>query len=157
MQTSFYVVDWSLSFNTFKQNLYPHFVVSKSSNFAQFHLKLWFDKLPVIYRLRQRFPGLYVDDSLCPICGIFMKMLEHLFICSPSYLDIEYDNSELLNQKDVTIELIERFLIKLATKVSSSTQCKQIYDELLIALRNIQTLGLPDLLASNNYSSFSAL
>ncbi|CAB4477178.1 hypothetical protein RhiirA5_407106 [Rhizophagus irregularis] len=83
MQTSFHIVDWSLSFNTFKQNLYPHFVVSKSSNFAQFRLKLWFDELPIMYRLRQKFPGLYVNDFLCPICGIFMKMLEHLFICSP--------------------------------------------------------------------------
>ncbi|PKC17366.1 hypothetical protein RhiirA5_405941 [Rhizophagus irregularis] len=72
------------------------------------------------------------------------------------YLDTEDDISELLNQKDVTTELIDHFLVKLATKVSSLPQCKQTYDELPIALRNIQTIGLPDLLSSNNYSSFSA-
>ncbi|CAB4432289.1 unnamed protein product [Rhizophagus irregularis] len=54
------------------------------------------------------------------------------------------------------MELIERFLVKLATKVSSSPCCKQTYDELLVALRNIRTLGLPDLLSSNDCFSFSA-
>ncbi|PKY23436.1 hypothetical protein RhiirB3_437645 [Rhizophagus irregularis] len=41
-----------------------------------------------------------------------MEILEHLFICSPSYLDTEDDNSELLNQKDVTTELIERLSVQ---------------------------------------------
>ncbi|PKY12854.1 hypothetical protein RhiirB3_424566 [Rhizophagus irregularis] len=115
-----------------------------------------FDELPVMYRLFQRFSGLYADDSLCPICGIFMETLEHLFTCSPSYLDDEKDYPALLNHKDVTTVLIERFLVKLATKVSFSLRCKQLYDELLTALRNLLTLGLSDLLSSNNYSSFSA-
>ncbi|UZO13802.1 uncharacterized protein OCT59_005288 [Rhizophagus irregularis] len=83
-----------------------------------------------------------------------METLEHFFICSPSYLDAEDDNPALLNYKDVTTDLIERFLVKLVTKVSSSPQCKQSYDELLMALRNLPMLGLPDLLLNNNYSSF---
>ncbi|PKC01377.1 hypothetical protein RhiirA5_426817 [Rhizophagus irregularis] len=85
-----------------------------------------------------------------------METLEHLFICSPDYLDIDEDHSMLPIYKDVTTNLIERFLVKLATKVSSSPGCKQTYDELLVALRNLPSLGLPDLLSSNNHSSFPA-
>lgn len=85
-----------------------------------------------------------------------METLEHLFICTPSYLDAEDDNFTFLNQKDLTTELIECFLVKLATKVSSSPCYKQTYDKILLALRNLQTLGLPDLLSSNSSSSFSA-
>jgi hypothetical protein len=66
MQSSFHSVDWLLTFDTFKQSLYPRLAVTKSSIFSQFHLKLWFDELPVMYRLSQRFPGIYTDDSLCP-------------------------------------------------------------------------------------------
>ncbi|GET65455.1 hypothetical protein GLOIN_2v1884347 [Rhizophagus irregularis DAOM 181602=DAOM 197198] len=40
MQTFFHAVDWSLSFDTFKQTLYLNLAVSKSSIFAQFCLKL---------------------------------------------------------------------------------------------------------------------
>ncbi|EXX73803.1 hypothetical protein RirG_057080 [Rhizophagus irregularis DAOM 197198w] len=156
LQSTFYVMDWSLSFEIFRQTLYPNNAVTKTSVFTQFRLKLWFDELPIMYKLSQRFPGLYADNSLCPICGTFMKTLEYLFICSPSYLDVEDDNPVLLNHKDVTTDLIERFLVKLATKVSSSPRCKQSYDELLMALHNLSTLGLPDLLLNNNYSSFSA-
>ncbi|CAB4400838.1 unnamed protein product [Rhizophagus irregularis] len=57
---------------------------------------------------------------------------------------------------DVTTNFIERFLVKLATKVFSSPGCKQTYDELLAALHNLPSLGLPNLLSSNNYSSFPA-
>ncbi|GBC50295.2 hypothetical protein GLOIN_2v1477262 [Rhizophagus irregularis DAOM 181602=DAOM 197198] len=141
LQSTFYVMDWSLSFEIFRQTLYPNNAVTKTSVFTQFRLKLWFDELPIMYKLSQRFPGLYADNSLCPICGTFMKTLEYLFICSPSYLDVEDDNPVLLNHKDVTTDLIERFLVKLATKVSSSPRCKQSYDELLMALHNLSTLG----------------
>lgn len=135
MQSSFHSVDWLLTFNTFKQSLYPHMAVIKSSIFLQFHLKLWFDELLIMYRLNQRFPGLYADDSLCPNCGVFIEALKHLFICSPSYLDTEDGISTLLNHKDITTNLIQYFLVKLATKVSSSPKCKQTYDDFLIALR----------------------
>uniref|UniRef100_U9UL85 Uncharacterized protein n=1 Tax=Rhizophagus irregularis (strain DAOM 181602 / DAOM 197198 / MUCL 43194) TaxID=747089 RepID=U9UL85_RHIID len=70
-----------------------------------------------MYKLSQRFPGLYADNSLCPICGIFIEILKYLFICSPSYLNTEDNNSVLSNQKDVTMKIIERFLVKLATKL----------------------------------------
>ncbi|PKY54773.1 hypothetical protein RhiirA4_473767 [Rhizophagus irregularis] len=156
MQSSFHSVDWSLSFETFKQSLYPRLAVTKSSIFSQFRLKLWFDELPVMYRLSQRFSGLYADDSLCPTCGAFMETLEHLFICSPDYLDTDDNNPLLPNHKDITTKLIQRFLVKLATKISSSSKCKKTYDELLVALRELPSLGLPELLLDNNYSSFSA-
>lgn len=106
MQSFFHSVDWQLSFDTFKQLLYPRLAVFKSSNFLQFRLKLWFDELPVMYRLRQRFSGLYADDSLCLICSTFMETLEHLFICTPSSLNTNDNNTELLNQKDITTEFI---------------------------------------------------
>ncbi|CAB4397049.1 unnamed protein product [Rhizophagus irregularis] len=157
LQSTFHTVDWLLSFDTFKLTLYQNLAVSKSSIFTQFHLKLWFDELPIMYKLSQRFPSLYANNSLCPICGIFMETLEHLFICSPDYLDIDENHPLLLLiHKDVTTNLIERFLVKLATKVSSSPRCQQTYDELLAALRNLPSLGLSDLLSSNNYSSFPA-
>ncbi|CAB4437697.1 unnamed protein product [Rhizophagus irregularis] len=75
-------------------SIYPRLLVSHASTFFQFRLKLWFDELPVMYRLCQRFPGLYADDSLCPNCGIFMETLEHLFICSPSPLDASASNPQ---------------------------------------------------------------
>ncbi|CAB4407457.1 unnamed protein product [Rhizophagus irregularis] len=53
-------------------------------------------------------------------------------------------------------ELLSHDPVKLAIKVSSSPQCKQTYKELLSALRNIASLGLPDLLLSNDSFSFSA-
>ncbi|CAB4420637.1 unnamed protein product [Rhizophagus irregularis] len=93
-----------------------------ASTFLQFRLKLWFDELSVMYRLCQRFPGLYTDDSLCPNCGIFMETLEHFFICSPSLLDETASNPELSQHKDITVNLIQRYIIKLATKVSYSPE-----------------------------------
>ncbi|PKY58980.1 hypothetical protein RhiirA4_481346 [Rhizophagus irregularis] len=156
LQTSFHAVDWALSFDTFQQSIYPRLLVSNASTFFQFRLKLWFDELPVMYRLCQRFPGLYADNSLCPNCGIFMETLEHLFICSPSSLDVSDSNPEPLQHKDITVELIQRFIVKLATKISYSPECKRTYEELLSALRNLDSIGLPSLLSDSGDSSFSA-
>ncbi|CAB4434830.1 unnamed protein product [Rhizophagus irregularis] len=107
-------------------------------------------------KLSQRFSSLYADDSLCPNCGIFMETLKHLFICSSNPLDFDDNNSALIDHKDITTTLVNRFLVKLATKVFFSTRCKETYKELLTALRNIPALGLPELLLNHNYSSFSA-
>ncbi|PKK57225.1 hypothetical protein RhiirC2_798442 [Rhizophagus irregularis] len=156
LQFTFHTVDWSFSFDTFKLTLYPNLAVTKSLIFTQFRLKLWFDELPVMYKLSQRFPGLYTDDSLCPLCGSFMETLEYFFICSPDYLNVDEDHSALPIHKDVTTDLIERFLVILATKVSSSPGCKQMYDELLMALRNLPSLCLPELLSSDHHSFFFA-
>ncbi|PKY59459.1 hypothetical protein RhiirA4_482228 [Rhizophagus irregularis] len=156
LQTSFHAVDWALSFDTFQQSIYPRPLVSNASTFFQFRLKLWFDELPVMYRLCQRFPGLYADDSLCPNCGIFMETLEHLFICSPSSLDASASNPKPLQHKDITVELIQRFIIKLATKISYSPACKRSYEELLTALRNLDSIGLPSLLSDSGDPSFPA-
>ncbi|CAB4418136.1 unnamed protein product [Rhizophagus irregularis] len=90
LQTSYHSVDWALSF--------------------EFRLKLWFDELPLMYRLCQRFPGLYADDSLCPNCGIFMETLEHLFICSPDFIDETESNPEPQQHKDIIVDLIQRFI-----------------------------------------------
>ncbi|CAB4437134.1 unnamed protein product [Rhizophagus irregularis] len=156
LQTSFHAVDWTLSFDNFQQSIYPRLLVSNASTFFQFHLKLWFDELPVMYRLCQRFPVLYADDSLCPNCGIFMETLEHFFICLPSSLDASDSNPEPLQHKDITVELIQRFIIKLATKVSYFPECKRTYEELLSALRSLDSIGLPSLLSDSGDSSFSA-
>ncbi|PKK58858.1 hypothetical protein RhiirC2_795666 [Rhizophagus irregularis] len=109
-----------------------------------------------MYKLSQRFPGLYVDDSLCLTCSVFMETLKHFFICLPDYLDVDEDHSVLSIHKDMTTSLIKRFLVKLATKVSSSSGCKQTYDKLLVALRNLPSLSLLELLSSDNLFSFSA-
>ncbi|PKY52548.1 hypothetical protein RhiirA4_470236 [Rhizophagus irregularis] len=103
LQTSYHSIDWSLTFDTFTHSLYPRLLVSKASTFLQFRLKLWFDELPIMSRLQQRFLGLYADDSLCPNCGTFMETLEHLFICSPNSLDADVSNPELLQHKDITV------------------------------------------------------
>ncbi|PKY22626.1 hypothetical protein RhiirB3_503700 [Rhizophagus irregularis] len=123
-----------------RQTLYPNNAVTKTSVFTQFRLKLWFDELPIMYKLSQRFPGLYADNSLCPICGTFMKTLEYLFICSPSYLDVEDDNPVLLNHKDVTTDLIERFLVKLATKASSHVIFRGALFAALVLIINLYLL-----------------
>ncbi|CAB4437020.1 unnamed protein product [Rhizophagus irregularis] len=156
LQTTFHAVDWALSFDTFQHSIYPRHLVSSASTFLQFRLKLWFDELPVMYRLCQRFPGLYADDSLCPNCGIFMETLEHLFICSPGSLDATDSNPKPLQHKDITVELIQRFIIKLATKISYSPACKRTYEELLTALRSLDSIGLPSLLSESGNSAFSA-
>ncbi|PKY56867.1 hypothetical protein RhiirA4_477469 [Rhizophagus irregularis] len=129
LQTSFHAVDWALSFDTFQQSIYLRLL---------------------------RFPGLYADDSLCPNCGIFMETLEHLFICLPSSLDVSDSNPEPLQHKDITVELIQRFIIKLATKISYSPACKRTYEELLSALHSLNSIGLPSLLSDSGDSSFSA-
>ncbi|PKY43580.1 hypothetical protein RhiirA4_418370 [Rhizophagus irregularis] len=110
LQTSYHSVDWALSFEVFKHTLYSRLLVSKASTFLQFRLKLWFDELPLMYRLCQRFPGLYADDSLCPNCGIFMETLEHLFICSPDFIDETESNPEPQQHKDIIVDLIQRFI-----------------------------------------------
>ncbi|PKY55344.1 hypothetical protein RhiirA4_474714 [Rhizophagus irregularis] len=156
LTTSYHSVDWALTFDNFKHTLYQRSLVSKISVFLQFHLKLWFDELPIMYRLSQRYPGLYADDSLCPNCRIFMETLEHLFICSPDFMDESIDNPEPLQHKDIIVDFIQRFLVKLATKVSSSPKCKQTYEEILSALRNIEALGLPSLVSNSTNSSFPA-
>ncbi|PKY58940.1 hypothetical protein RhiirA4_481275 [Rhizophagus irregularis] len=134
LQTSYHSVDWALTFDLFKQMIYPQHMVSKTAIFLQFRFKLWFDELPIMYRLCQRFPGLYADDSLCLNCGTFMETLEHLFVCSPASLDADESNPEPLQHKDVTVHLIQRFMVKLATKVSSSPKCRRTYEEILSAL-----------------------
>ncbi|PKY48973.1 hypothetical protein RhiirA4_464748 [Rhizophagus irregularis] len=146
----------ALTFDVFKQTLYPRLLVSKASTFLQFRLKLWFDELPLMYRLCQRFSGLYADDSLCLNCGIFMETLEHLFICSPNFMDETESNPEPLQHKDIIVDLIQRFIVKLATKVSSSPKCKRTYEELLSTLRDLDTIGLPSLLSNSAELTFSA-
>ncbi|PKY59104.1 hypothetical protein RhiirA4_430181 [Rhizophagus irregularis] len=119
LQTSFHAVDWALSFDNFQQS-------SAALGIQGLYL------LSISFEI-VRFPGLYADDSLCPNCGIFMETLEHLFICSPSSLDTSDSNPEPLQHKDITVELIQRFIVKVATKVSYSPECKRTYEELLTA------------------------
>ncbi|CAB4420722.1 unnamed protein product [Rhizophagus irregularis] len=70
-----------------------------------------------------------------------METLEHLFICSPSSLDASDSNPKPLQHKDITMELIQQFIIKLATKISYSPECKRTYEELLSALRSLDSIG----------------
>ncbi|PKY63369.1 hypothetical protein RhiirA4_492036, partial [Rhizophagus irregularis] len=53
------------------------------------------------------------------------------------------------------VDIIHRFISKLATKVSYSPECKRTYEELLSALRNLESIGLPSLLSKSGDSSFS--
>jgi hypothetical protein len=85
-----------------------------------------------------------------------METLEHLFICSPNSMDESIVNPEPLQHKDIIVDLLQRFLVKLATKVSSSPKCKQTYDEIFSTLRNIDAIGLPSLVFNSESSSFSA-
>ncbi|PKY57186.1 hypothetical protein RhiirA4_478085 [Rhizophagus irregularis] len=83
LRSSYSSIDWNLTFDLFKETLYHRVDVAQISSALRFRLQLWFDELPLMSRLRFRYPGLYADDSLCPNCGIFMETLEHFFTCSP--------------------------------------------------------------------------
>jgi hypothetical protein len=85
-----------------------------------------------------------------------METLEHIFICSPNSMDICEDNPEPLQQRNIIVTLIQRFLVKLATKISTSPKCKATYEEILSTLGSIDAIGLSTLTSSYGCSSFSA-
>ncbi|PKY44741.1 hypothetical protein RhiirA4_459130, partial [Rhizophagus irregularis] len=67
--SSYFSIDWNLTFDLFKNTLYHRSDVASISSSYSFRLQLWFDELPLMFHLRFRYPGLYADDSLCPNCG----------------------------------------------------------------------------------------
>ncbi|PKY56864.1 hypothetical protein RhiirA4_477466 [Rhizophagus irregularis] len=86
LRSSYSSIDWNLTFDLFKDTLYHRLDVANISSSHRFRLQLWFDELPLMFRLRFRYSGLYADDSLCPNCGVFMETLEHFFTCSRTNL-----------------------------------------------------------------------
>ncbi|CAB4437131.1 unnamed protein product [Rhizophagus irregularis] len=70
LRSSYSSIDWTLTFDLFKDTLYHRLDVASISSFHRYRLQLWFDELPLMFRLRFHYPGLYADDSLCPNCGI---------------------------------------------------------------------------------------
>ncbi|CAB4432725.1 unnamed protein product [Rhizophagus irregularis] len=118
LRSSYFSIDWNLTFNLFKETLYHRLDVASISSSQRFRLQLWFDELPLMFRLRFRYPGLYADDSLCPNCGVFMETLEHFFTCSPDEPIIN-EVSPPLSFRHRLLELLDRFLNRLARKASA--------------------------------------
>ncbi|CAB4432991.1 unnamed protein product [Rhizophagus irregularis] len=135
--------------DTFQQSIYLRLLVSNASTFFQFRLKLWFDELPVMYRLCQRFPGLYANDSCVPTVEFLWKRWSIYSFVHLALWMLRPLTPSLYSTRILTVELIQRFIIKLATKISYSPACKRSYEELLTALRNLDSIGLPSLLSES--------
>ncbi|PKY63540.1 hypothetical protein RhiirA4_492855, partial [Rhizophagus irregularis] len=118
------------------------------SSSQRFRLQLWFDELPLMFRLRFRFPGLYADDSLCPNCGVFMETLEHFFTCSPDNLN-DNEISPPISFWNRLLELLDRFLNRLAQKASTCPKAQNNLDSLILQLKALPSLGFSSL---QNYS-----
>ncbi|PKK58514.1 hypothetical protein RhiirC2_796178 [Rhizophagus irregularis] len=65
-----------LTFDTLKDTLYHRLDILCISTSYRFCLQLWFDELPLMSCLQFWYPDLYVNNSFCPNCGIFMETLE---------------------------------------------------------------------------------
>ncbi|PKY52857.1 hypothetical protein RhiirA4_425607 [Rhizophagus irregularis] len=148
LRSSYSSIDWNLTFDLFKETLYHRVDVAQISSSHRFRLLLWFDELPLMFRLRFRYPGLYADDSLCPNCGIFMETLEHFFTCS---LDEPFDDESPLpiSFRNRLLELLDQFLNRLAQKASNCPKAQLDLDTLLIQLKALPSLGFSSL---QNYS-----
>ncbi|CAB4413296.1 unnamed protein product [Rhizophagus irregularis] len=148
LRSSYSSIDWNLTFNLFKETLYQRLDVASISSSQRFRLQLWFDELPLMFRLRFRYPDLYADDSLCPNCGVFMETLEHFFTCSPE----EPINNEIpspISFRTRLLELLDRFLNRLARKASTCPKAQTDLDSLLLQLKALPSLGFSSL---QNYS-----
>ncbi|CAB4409470.1 unnamed protein product [Rhizophagus irregularis] len=148
LRSSYSSIDWNLTFDLFKETLYHRVDVAQISSSHRFRLLLWFDELPLMFRLRFRYPGLYADDSLCPNCEIFMETLEHFFTCS---LDEPFDDESPLpiSFRNRLLELLDQFLNRLAQKASNCPKAQLDLDTLLIQLKALTSLGFSSL---QNYS-----
>ncbi|PKY60472.1 hypothetical protein RhiirA4_484208, partial [Rhizophagus irregularis] len=56
LRTSYSRIDWLLTFDLIKDTLYHRLDVSRVSTSYRFRLQLWFDELPLMSRLRFRYP-----------------------------------------------------------------------------------------------------
>ncbi|PKY60691.1 hypothetical protein RhiirA4_484665 [Rhizophagus irregularis] len=143
LRSSYSSIDWNLTFDLFKKTLYHRVDVAQITSAHRFHLQLWFDELPLMSRLRFRYPGLYADDSLCPNCGIFMETLEHFFTCSPD--EPLEDSLPPISFRNRLLELLDRFLNRLAQKASNSPKAQSDLDTLLSQLKSLPSLGFSSL------------
>ncbi|PKY59321.1 hypothetical protein RhiirA4_481964, partial [Rhizophagus irregularis] len=148
LRSSYSSIDWNLTFDLLKDTLYHRLDVASISSSYRFRLQLWFDELPLMFRLRFRYPGLYADDSLCPNCGVFMETLEHFFTCSPDE-HITTENPPLISFWNRLLELLDRFLNRLARKASACPKAQLDLNALLLQLKTLPSLGFSSL---QNYS-----
>src|SRR6185369_11576289 len=157
IRSSFSLVDWQLTFETLKATLYNRLDVSRISTSSRFRLQLWFDELPLMSRLRFRYPGLYADDSLCPNCGIFMETLEHFFTCSPDSLSIIDNASPPVTNRLKLLELLEQFVRRLAKKASTSPKARLDFNAILLQLQSLPILGISSLRNYSDHLTFTGL
>ncbi|CAB4406050.1 unnamed protein product [Rhizophagus irregularis] len=157
LRTSYSRIDWPLTFDLIKDTLYHRLDVSRVSTSYRFRLQLWFDELPLMSRLRFRYPGLYADDSLCPNCGIFMETLEHFFTCSPDSLSIIDHASPPVSTRKKLIELLDQFIWRLATKASASPKARLDFNTLLSQLQSLPAIGLSSLRNYSDHLTFTGL
>ncbi|PKY62477.1 hypothetical protein RhiirA4_432558, partial [Rhizophagus irregularis] len=157
LRSSLSWVDWRLTFDLIKDTLYHGLDVSRISTSYRFRLQLWFDELPLMSRLRFRYPGLYADDSLCPNCGIFMETLEHFFTCLPDSLFIIDHASPPVPTRRKLIDLLDQFSKRLATKASASPKARLDSNTLLSRLQSLPALGLSSLQNYSDHLTFTGL
>ncbi|PKY49958.1 hypothetical protein RhiirA4_466157, partial [Rhizophagus irregularis] len=148
LRSSYSSIDWNLTFDLLKDTLYHRLDTASISSSYRFRLQLWFDELPLMFRLRFRYPGLYADDSLCPNCGVFMETLEHFFTCSPD-APITNDAPPLISFRIRLLELLDQFFNRLARKASSCPKAQLELNAVLTQLKAIPSLGFSSL---QNYS-----
>ncbi|CAB4411429.1 unnamed protein product [Rhizophagus irregularis] len=70
LRFSYFSIDWNLTFDLFKDTLYHRLDVASISSSHRFRLQLWFDELPLMFRLRFRYPA-----STCPKAQIDLDSL----------------------------------------------------------------------------------
>ncbi|CAB4431599.1 unnamed protein product [Rhizophagus irregularis] len=144
LRSSYSFIDWNLTFDLLKDTLYHRSNVASIFSSHRFRLQLWFDELPLMSRLRFRYPGLYADDSLCPNCGVFMETLEHFFTCSPDE-PIITEIPLPISFRDRLLTLLDRFLNRLARKASACSKAQTDLDSLLLQLKTLPSLGFSSL------------
>ncbi|PKY61331.1 hypothetical protein RhiirA4_431746, partial [Rhizophagus irregularis] len=157
LRSSYSWIDWRLTFDLIKDTLYHRLDVSRISASYRFRLQLWFDELPLMSRLRFRYPGLYADDSLCPNCGIFMETLEHFFTCLPDSLSIIDHASPPVSTRTKLIDLLDQFVRRLAKKASASPKARLDFNSLLLQLQSLPTIGLASLRNYSDHLTFTGL
>ncbi|CAB4431674.1 unnamed protein product [Rhizophagus irregularis] len=144
LRSSYFSIDWNLTLDLLKDTLYHRLDSASISSSHRFRLQLWFDELPLMSRLRFRYPGLYADNSLCPNCGIFMETLEHFFTCSPDEPIIDEGFLPIPSQNRL-LELLDRFLNRLAQKASTCPKAQLDMNALFSQLRALPSIGFSSL------------
>jgi ribonuclease HI len=97
-------IDWKATWDVISKATYPNgqYTSPEDASMRSFKMKLFFDELPTLERLKERKPNLYHKDWTCQRCATSPKStntpkeyMDHVWTCSGN---IGFDSQQILDQ-----------------------------------------------------------